>query len=51
MAEQESRRGKSRRERVEFARSRNILDVANELQMDKKRKEKKNEAIISRCRS
>ena len=34
MAEQESRRGKSRRERVEFARSRNILDVANELQME-----------------
>ena len=34
MTEQESRRGKSRRERVEFARSRDILDVANELQMD-----------------
>ncbi|HEU6229806.1 TPA: toprim domain-containing protein [Streptococcus pneumoniae] len=34
MAEQESRRGKSRRERVEFARSRDILDVANELQME-----------------
>lgn len=34
MTEQESRRGKSRRERVEFARSRNILDVANELQME-----------------
>ena len=33
MTEQESRRGKSRRERVEFARSRDILDVANELQM------------------
>ena len=34
MTEQESRRGKSRRERVEFARSRDILDVANELQME-----------------
>ena len=34
MTEQESRRGKTRRERVEFARSRDILDVANELQMD-----------------
>ena len=34
MIEQESRRGKSRRERVEFARSRDILDVANELQME-----------------
>ena len=34
MAEQESRRGKSRRERVEFARSRDILDVAKELQME-----------------
>ena len=34
MKEQESRRGKSRRERVEFARSRDILDVANELQME-----------------
>lgn len=29
-----SSRGKSRRERVEFARSRDILDVANELNMD-----------------
>ena len=34
MTELESRRGKSRRERVEFARSRDILDVANELQME-----------------
>lgn len=34
MTEQESRRGKSRRERVEFARSRDILDVANELHME-----------------
>ena len=34
MTEQESRRGKSRRERVEFARSRDILDVAKELQME-----------------
>lgn len=34
MTEQESRRGKTRRERVEFARSRDILDVANELQME-----------------
>ena len=34
MTEQESRSGKSRRERVEFARSRDILDVANELQME-----------------
>ena len=34
MTEQESRRGKSRRKRVEFARSRDILDVANELQME-----------------
>ena len=34
MTEQESRRGKSRRERVEFARSRDILDVTNELQME-----------------
>ena len=34
MTEQESRRGKSRRERVEFARSRDILDVASELQME-----------------
>ena len=34
MTEQESRRGKSRRERVEFARSRDILDVAIELQME-----------------
>ena len=34
MTKQESRRGKSRRERVEFARSRDILDVANELQME-----------------
>ena len=34
MTEQESRRGKSRRERVEFARSRDILDVANELRME-----------------
>ena len=34
MTEQESRRGKSRRERVEFARSRDILDVANELKME-----------------
>jgi len=34
MTEQESRRGKSRRERVEFARSRDILDVADELQME-----------------
>ncbi|HGA1044603.1 TPA: PBECR4 domain-containing protein [Streptococcus agalactiae] len=34
MTEQESRRGKSRRERVEFARSRDILDVANEIQME-----------------
>ena len=34
MTEQESRRGKSRRERVEFARSRDILDVVNELQME-----------------
>ena len=34
MTEQESRRGKSCRERVEFARSRDILDVANELQME-----------------
>ena len=34
MTEQESRRGKSRRERVEFARSRDILDVANVLQME-----------------
>ena len=34
MTEQESRRGKSRRERVEFARSRDILDIANELQME-----------------
>lgn len=34
MTEQESRRGKSRRERVEFARSRDILDVANKLQME-----------------
>ncbi|VFH64490.1 putative conjugative transposon membrane protein [Streptococcus pneumoniae] len=34
MTEQESRRGKSRRERVEFARSRDILDVANDLQME-----------------
>ena len=34
MTEQESRRGKSRRERVEFARSRDILAVANELQME-----------------
>ena len=34
MTEQESRRGKTRRERVEFARSRDILDVANELRMD-----------------
>lgn len=34
MIEQESRRGKTRRERVEFARSRDILDVANELQME-----------------
>jgi len=34
MTEQESRRGKSRRERVKFARSRDILDVANELQME-----------------
>jgi len=34
MTEQESRRGKTRRERVEFARSRDILDVANELQMN-----------------
>ena len=34
MTEQESRRGKTRRERVEFARSRDILDVADELQME-----------------
>lgn len=34
MTAQESRRGKTRRERVEFARSRDILDVANELQME-----------------
>ncbi|HGA4153129.1 toprim [Streptococcus anginosus] len=34
MTELESRRGKSRRERVEFARSRDILDIANELQME-----------------
>ena len=34
MTEQKSRRGKTRRERVEFARSRDILDVANELQME-----------------
>ncbi|EHE05555.1 CHC2 zinc finger family protein [Streptococcus pneumoniae GA17328] len=34
MTEQESRRGKTRRERVEFARSRDILDVANKLQME-----------------
>ena len=34
MTEQESRRGKTRRERVGFARSRDILDVANELQME-----------------
>ncbi len=34
MTEQESRRGKTRRERVELARSRDILDVANELQME-----------------
>lgn len=34
MTEQESRRGKSRRERVEFARSRDILDVANQLHME-----------------
>ena len=34
MTEQESRHGKTRRERVEFARSRDILDVANELQME-----------------
>ena len=34
MTELESRRGKTRRERVEFARSRDILDVANELQME-----------------
>lgn len=34
MTEQESRSGKSRRERVEFARFRDILDVANELQME-----------------
>lgn len=34
MTEQESRRGKTRRERVEFARSRDILDVANELHME-----------------
>ena len=34
MTEQESGRGKTRRERVEFARSRDILDVANELQME-----------------
>ena len=34
MTELESRRGKSRRERVEFARSRDILDVANELRME-----------------
>ena len=34
MTEQEARRGRTRRERVEFARSRDILDVANELQME-----------------
>lgn len=34
MTEQESGRGKTRGERVEFARSRDILDVANELQME-----------------
>lgn len=34
MTEQESGRGKTRRERVEFARSRDILDVANELHME-----------------
>ena len=34
MTEQEARRGRTRRERVEFARSRDILDVASELQME-----------------
>ncbi|MHA2747808.1 hypothetical protein ACXZ88_01360 [Streptococcus agalactiae] len=33
-AQQPSLRGKSRRERVEFARSRDILDVAHELNME-----------------
>lgn len=32
--QQQSPRGKSRRERVEHARSRDILDVANELSME-----------------
>ena len=45
MTEQESRRGKSRRERVEFARSRDILDVANNIDFSQWVKEKLREKL------